>query len=264
MSKTIFLKESSFEIIKKLIIGEAVMPPKAPPPAPIFGKGDNYIGDIATLNKIKNLRVDRYKDYQLDDAWKAWKETGYDKNSKEYLNYLAFFKGFMFGPSGFLQHISYTLERLHAANDGVKRAPVQLHQAILDRKWVQSVNSNVNWKASESAKNVEAFHCFYVTVLKLYQNPAIWNDFFFNPAFNKYVKLYTDMMARIRLSVDKLKFLQILPKEEYVALNKFMGKLKELPDKAQVPEFNDNTVEKAFFNGDVDAEMNPELSTDDF
>lgn len=263
MSKTILLSESSFEILRKLMIKEAVTPTKTPPPSPIFGNKDNYVGDLKTLSNIPNLRVDRYKDYELDNAWNAWKETGYDKNSEEYSIYLGHFKDFMFGSGGFLQHLSYTLERLHMANSNGRHSQVQLHQAILDKKWIQSVHNNREWKVSEANKNVEAFHCFYVTVLKLYQNPAIWNDFFFNPLFHEYVKLYTDMMSRIRLSVDKLKYLQILPKEEYVALNKFIGKMKELPDKTQVPEFNANTNQDAFYTGDM--ESGDEIfSTDDF
>ena len=132
---------------------------------PVFGKGANMVNYkpyITTISKIQNLHSDRYKDYELEEAWNDWKKTGCDKNSQEYFIYISKFKNFMFGMGGFLRNLSYVGDRLNGP----------LHSLLLDPKWVNSLNGKPNWKYSDlnSGEGGDEFHCFYTTVLKLFQN----------------------------------------------------------------------------------------------
>ena len=172
MQKTIILNENTFKKIKQLIIKEAVTQ------APKFGTkvGINYKPYLDSMQKISNLHTDRYKDYELEEAWNAWKNTGFNKNTEEYAIYVAKFKAFMFGGGGsrgFLGNVSYVIDRLGGS----------LNSFLLDPKWVSSLNKTPNYRYSDlnSGKEGDEFQCFYTTILKLYQNPSIWNDFFFNP-----------------------------------------------------------------------------------
>jgi len=206
---------------------------------PIFGSGShavNYKPYIDSINKIQNLHTDRYKDYELEEAWNDWKNTGFDKNSQEYFIYLSKFKNFMFmgaedGGNGFLRNVSYVADRINGP----------FHTFILDPKWIASLNSNPNYKYSylNSNKIGDEWQCFYTTVLKLYQNPAIWNDFFFNPVFKEYAQKF--FRARDRLSdlfkknpeEYKATYSKILPIKEYAELNKFVGIIDKIYDEAK-------------------------------
>ena len=166
------LSEQKLNIFLSKMLNEAVQP--------TFGNGSssiNYKPYLDSISKIKNLHNDRYKDYELDEAWNDWKNIGYDKNSQEYYIYVSKFKNFMFGTGGFLRNLSYVGDRLNGP----------LHSLLLDPKWVSSLNGKPEWKYSNlnSGEGGDEFHCFYTTILKLFQNPAIWNDFFFNPLFSK-------------------------------------------------------------------------------
>ena len=182
MQKTIIINENAFKKIQNIILKEAISS------GPIFGKGrslTNYKPYLDSISKIENLHTDRYKDYELENALNDWKNTGFDKNSDEYLIYLSKFKNFMFGTGGFLRNINYVADRLNGP----------LHSLILDPKWVQSLNGKTSWKYSDlnSGQNGDEFHCFYTTILKLFQNPAIWNDFFFNPVLSEYKAIYDNI-----------------------------------------------------------------------
>ena len=227
MKKVIILNENSFKKIKRLIIKEAITN------APIFGTRDNYAGHLSTLNKIANLHVDRYKDYDLEKSWKNWESTGFDKNSKEYYIYLSNFKKFMFGGdgenNGFLANVSFVVDRLGGS----------LHHFILSQEWVSAVNSNPNYRYSDLGTNKgEEWQCFYTTILKLYQNPAIWNDFFFNPVFKEYAQKFFKIRDKLSdiFKGDpegyKATYLQILPKKEYAELNKFVGIIDKVYNEA--------------------------------
>ena len=77
---------------------------------PTFGNGShtiNYKPYIDSISKIENLHSDRYKDYELENAYNSWKGTGFNKNSDEYKLYISAFKKFMFGTGGFLRNLSY-------------------------------------------------------------------------------------------------------------------------------------------------------------
>lgn len=212
MKKTIILNENAFKKIKMLLIKEAVTNS-----GPLFGKHDDYTGLLGTLSKIENLHTDRYKDYELEESWKNWEKTGFDKNCQEYNIYLSNFKNFMYG---FLDNVSFVIDRLGGS----------LHHFILSREWVNAVNSNPHYRFSDDKTNKgEEWQCFYTTVLKLYQNPAIWNDFFFNPEFKDYAQKFFKIRDKLSdlFKGDpegyKATYSQILPKKEYAELNKFVG-----------------------------------------
>lgn len=229
MKKTIILSENTFKKIKRLIIKEAITN------APMFGKHDDYTGHLKTLEKISNLHTDRYKDYELEESWNNWKNTGFNKNCKEYNIYLSNFKRFMFGGKegenkGFLGNVSYVIDRLNGP----------LHSFILDPNWVNAVNNTPNYRYSDlkSTKEGDDWQCFYTTILKLYQNPAIWNDFFFNPEFKEYSQRFFKIRDKLsdlyKQNPEEYKatYTQILPKKEYAELNKFVGIIDKAYDKA--------------------------------
>lgn len=226
MKKTIILSENSFKKIKSLFLNEAFQNTQ------LKDFIDNYIGDIKTLEKITNLRNDRYKDYALEEAYNNWKSTGFNKNSEEYMIYNSNFKRFMFGRNGLLTHISYTCDRL-TTKDG---KPLKLDQIILDKDWVKSAFGSIDWRYSDLDKNTssEEMQCFYTTILKIYQNPVIWNDLFFNPLFKEYYEKFLNIRKKLTKSFItdmeyyKRNYAKILPVKEYGALNAFAGAIKEV------------------------------------
>ena len=135
---------------------------------PSFGNGRrsiDYSGVFKELEKVPNLHNDRYKDYELEDAWNNWKKVGYDKNTQEYLIYVSKFKNFMFGSGGFLRNLSYVTDRVNGP----------LHSLLLDFQWSASLVRTKDWRYSDlnSGQGGDEFHCFYTTILKLFQNPIL-------------------------------------------------------------------------------------------
>lgn len=225
---------------------------------PVFGNGShaiNYKPYINSINKIKNLHVDRYKDYELEEAWNKWKNTGFDKNTQEYFIYVSRFKNFMLGTGGFLGNISYVCDRLNGP----------LHSLLLDPKWVTSLNGKPDWKYSNlnSNENGDEFHCFYTTILKLFQNPAIWNDFFFNPLFSNEKKKYDDIRSKITnaLKTNKELYSQLLPMDEYRKLNFFMNEINQETKKI---EKGINCKPELFYNQETNNINNLLGDEDDF
>lgn len=224
--KNIKIKEEKLKLFVSQILNETNYP--------TFGNGShtiNYKPYIDSIAKINNLHSDRYKDYELEDAYNNWKNTGYDKNSDEYVIYISKFKNFMFGTGGFLRNLSYVADRLNGP----------LHSLLLDPKWVSSLNGKPSWKYSDlnSGEGGDEFHCFYTTVLKLFQNPAIWNDFFFNPLFStekgKYDsirKKITDIMKSNKESYET-QYKPLIPLEEYKQLNFFMNEINQETKKVE-------------------------------
>ena len=106
-----------------------------------------------------------------------------------------------------------------------------LHSVILDPKWSQSLINKKNWRYSDLGTNSggDEFHCFYTTILKIYQNPAIWNDFFFNPAFSEMKGKYDSIRAKITALIKnnreawETQYKTLLPLKEYKELNLFMN-----------------------------------------
>jgi hypothetical protein len=259
------IKENKFGLLlSQMLIKEDVTK------YPVFGKGANmvdYKTFINTLSKIQNLHSDRYKDYELEEAWNDWKQTGYNKNSQEYFIYTSKFKNFMFGMGGFLRNISYVIDRLSGP----------LHSQILDPKWVMALNGKPDWKYSNlnSSEGSEDWQCFYTTILKLYQNPAIWNDFFFNPIFKEYAQKFfkirdklSDLFKEDQISY-KTNYSPLLPTKEYAELNKFVGVIDKIYDKARKNVIGweirnrANQKEDLFYNQETNSINNIEVNDDD-
>lgn len=245
------------------VVNEAITPK-----APVFGNGRSrvdYTSVLGNLSKVGNLHTDRYKDNVLDAAWRAWGNVGYDKNTDEYLKYRQAFINFMFGKygditnesgsEGFIHHIKYTLER-------IQNAP--LHSMILDPKWSESLVKTNNWKYDSSYMGGDEFNCFYTTILKIAQNPAIWNDFFFNPLFSKYKGMYDAARKKVSdgLKVNREEYLSILPTTEYKELNMFMNEMNKETKKI---EKGMNCHPERFFNPNekISSDDNPFADVDD-
>ena len=249
--KTIKIKESKLRLFASQILNEATYP--------TFGKGASFVDYkpyIEMLSQITNLHEDRYKDYELDEAWNNWKQTGCNKNSEEYLIYLSKFKNFMFGTGGFLGNISYVIDRLGGP----------LHSQILGPKWVTAMKDKKDWKYSNlnSAEGSEDWQCFYTTVLKIYQNPAIWNDFFFNPLFEAYKKKFDKVVeqidAQINLDYNRYKTLYhpLLP-PEFSKLKNFIKGIEVIDGKI---EKRNNCHPELFYQGEV-YDRSMEMGDDD-
>lgn len=228
MNRKIRIREDKFKLFLSQMLDEAKQV------APVFGNGrytTDYSPVFKELAKIENLHTDRYKDYELEDAWNDWKNTGYDKSSDEYTIYISKFKNFMFGNGGFLRNLSYVADR----TDG------PLHLAILDNQWSRSLVGTKDWRYSDlnSGNGGDEFHCFYTTVLKLFQNPAIWNDFFFNPIFANEKAKYDSIKAKINniMKTNKesyeTQYKPLLPMEEYRQLNMFMNEVNQETKKVE-------------------------------
>ena len=226
--KKINIRENKLNIFLSQILKEAIQK------APVFGSGrhtTDYSPVFQELAKIENLHTDRYKDYELEDAWNDWKNVGYNKHSNEYLVYLSKFNNFMFGSGGFLRNLSYVADRTNGP----------LHLAILDNQWSRSLVGTKDWKYSDlnSGSGGDEFHCFYTTVLKLFQNPAIWNDFFFNPVFAKEKAKYDSIKEKITYIMKTNKesyetqYKPLLPMEEYRQLNLFMNEINQETKKVE-------------------------------
>lgn len=220
------INENKINLLLKEIINEDNYP--------TFGNGShaiNYKPYLNGMSKISNLHTDRYKDYELEESWNNWKKKGCDKNSEEYYIYISNFKKFMFGTGGFLRNLSYVGDRLNGP----------LHSLILDPKWVSSLNGKPNWRYSDlnTGEGGDEFHCFYTTVLKLFQNPAIWNDFFFNPVFANDKGKYDSIRAKITniMKTNKesyeTQYKPLLPMDEYRQLNFFMNEINKETKKVE-------------------------------
>ena len=235
--KNIKIKEEKLRLFVSQMLNEVNYP--------TFGNGSNSINYkpyIDSISKIENLHKDRYKDYELEEAWNNWKAKGYNKNCDEYVIYISKFKNFMFGNGGFLRNVSYVADRLNGP----------LHSLLLDPKWVTSLNGKPNWKYSDlnSGEGGDDFHCFYTTVLKLFQNPAIWNDFFFNPLFANDKRKYDNIRVKITsiLKTNKEQYIQLLPIDEYKQLNYFMNEINQDTKKI---EKGMNRKPEMFYNQDA-------------
>lgn len=246
--KKISISENKFRIVLSQILKEAIQK------APVFGSGrhiTDYSPVFQELAKIENLHKDRYKDYELEDAWNEWKNVGCDKHSNEYFIYISKFKNFMFGNGGFLRNLSYVADRTNGP----------LHLAILDNQWSRSLVGTKDWKYSDvnSGNGGDEFHCFYTTVLKLFQNPAIWNDFFFNPLFAKDKAKYDSIRIKITNIMKSNKesyetqYKPLLPLEEYKQLNFFMNEVNQETKKV---EKGLNCKPELFYEPQFDSEDN--------
>ncbi len=205
MKKTIILNENTFKKIKKLIIKEAV---KQNPY--IFGTGgkDDYTKILSSLEKVPNLKIDRYKNYDLENSYKSWEKTGFDKNSYEYVEWGNNLKSYLSFLSGGIEFV---------LNDKVKRINMNRPQWVfLDPSWIEDVVTK--------NKDNEKHQSIYCLILKLSQNKVVWNDLFFNPIFEE----LKNEISEIRKFVGKAiginpNLKSLLPIEQYRELTKFIN-----------------------------------------
>ena len=205
MKKTIILSENAFNKIKRLMVQEAI---KSNPYA--FGPGgkDDYTRKLPSLDKVANLKVDRYKDHDLENSYKLWAETGFDKSSYEYIEWGNKLKSYLSFLAGGIEFV---------LNDKVRRINMNRPQWVfLDPSWLEDV-------VIRNQEN-EKHQSIYCLILKLSQNKVVWNDLFFNPIFED----LKNQISEIRQFVGKaigvnpnLKLL--LPLEQYRELTKFIN-----------------------------------------
>ena len=200
MKKVIF-NESAFNAFKRCLVNEI-----AKPNPYIFGTEKiDYKRKLDDLAKVSNLKVDRYKDYKLEDAYKNWADVGFDKSSNEYKvwcgNLISFLKYLESG-------IFYVLE------DRVKRiGTARPHFVFIDPIWINNVVRD----------NKEEYQGVYCLILKIYQNKPMWNDLFFNPVFDDLKTAFLEIKKYVGTQIAKNPNIKLLlPIEEYREINMFM------------------------------------------
>lgn len=200
MKKVIF-NENAFNAFKRCLVNEI-----AKPNPYIFGTDKiDYSNKLKALANISNLRTDRYKDYNLEEAYKNWSDIGFDKSSNEYKvwsgNLISFLKYLESG-------IFYVLE------DRVRRiGDARPHFAFMDSSWVENVVHD----------RKEEHQGIYCLILKIYQNKPIWNDLFFNPLFDDLKNAFTEIKQYVVGQIAKNPNIKLLlPLEEYKEINMFM------------------------------------------
>lgn len=200
MKKVIF-NESAFNAFKRCLINEIA---KSNPY--IFGTDKiDYKSKLNALANISNLRVDRYKDYKLDDSYKNWADVGFDKSSNEY-------KVWCGNLISFLKYLESAI--FYVLGDRVKRiGDARPHFAFMDSSWVE----NVVHDRKEEHQGV------YCLILKIYQNKPAWNDLFFNPVFDDLKNAFMEIKQYVGSQIAKnLNIKLLLPLEEYKEINMFM------------------------------------------
>lgn len=202
MAKIIF-SENTFRTFKKLLVNEIIVP-----------KGISFCTNpkheleykqrLKDLEKVSNLRTDKYKDYNLEETYNEWAENGFSKDSEEYKSWCGNLKAYM----------NYIAKGIDFVKGKIKRnGDAAPYLAFIDPVWIKAM-----------IKNSDDFQGIFCLTLKIYQNKVIWNDLFFNPIFED---LKNDIKS-IRSFANKLKFLDkkyelLLPIEEYNEIGKFMS-----------------------------------------
>lgn len=228
--KKIIFNENSFIKFKKHVIKEAIVSTQY-----LFGtEKHNFKIELDALSKISNLRTDRYKNYDLENAYEEWGNTGFDKSSNEYRIWCGNLQSFM-------EYIGKSI--YYVLTDKVERAgSTRPHYAFLDPEWVKKVVRG----------GQEEHQSIYCLTLKLYQNKVIWNDLFFNPIFND----LKEALKKIRGFANKQKILNpnfklLLPIEEYNEIGLAMKPENAKPELFYEPISETNNTHKDNFN-DVD------------
>lgn len=247
MKKTIILNENTFKKIKRMMIREAL----ASKPNPlVFGRRerDDYRGRIPNLEKIANLKVDRYKDHELERLYEEWGKVGFNKLSFEYvafanrlIHYLNFLK----------DGIKWVVEdKVIRINDACP------HWAFLDPDWADNVIG-----VKEENEQHQSIYCL---ILKLSQNKAAWNDLFFNPIFSD----LKDGIVKVRQYVSKqlgknMNLKLLLPIEQYKELTKYLNDpSSEKPERFVNPNELPEIVNK--LRGSAPGESNVAADDDEY
>lgn len=207
--KKIRLSENTFNAFKKCLIGEAIQPNPY-----LFGtRQEDYKQRLADLSKISNLRVDRYKDYDLENSFKEWANVSFDKSTNEYKAWCGQLKKY-------LDYLGSSI--YYVLTDKVERVgDARPHYAFIDPVWVESV---VHGKKEEH----QGIYCL---TLKIFQNKVVWNDLFFNPVFNDLKEAYMKIKSFVASQIAKNPNIKLLmPLDEYKEINKFINSNDAKPE----------------------------------
>ena len=215
------LDEHKLSILKELMLQEAQGPDYW---------SNKFKQELDFLNTHPQIRESKYKWNNLENAYKAWEGTGYDKNSREYRVWGVYLKKWI----GFFdRHLHFLLQKKDRCGD------MASYQVIFDPKWVRD----------GITKNKEEFECYYTTLLKLCQNKEVWNDLFFNPMFenvrNSFIELKDWVVGKI------MEFKSLLPLAENKEVATYLRTAKPNPELFYTEEGNNND-EPVEMDGDVD------------
>ena len=202
MRKIIF-SENTFRTFKKCLVNEIIIP-KGVTFCTSQKHELTYQQRLKDLDKVSNLRTNRYKNYELEEVYQKWAENGFSKDSEEYRIWCGHLKSY----------IDYIATSIDFVKGKIKRngntAP---YLAFIDPQWVTAM-----------INGGDDFQGIYCLTLKSYQNEVIWNDLFFNPIFENLkndIKVIRSFATKTKL-MDK-KYELLLPLEEYNAIGKFMS-----------------------------------------
>lgn len=218
MKKTIILNENSFNKIKRLIIKETINSNPY-----LFGTAqENYKNILEGLNKVHNLKTDRYKDYNLEETYNKWADTNFDKSSGEYLAWCGSLKQYIEYLNGGIEFV---------LNDKVRRIGLKkAYWVFIDPAWANDVIYN-----HESEKH----QSIYPLILKIYQNKPMWNDLFFNPVFENIKKDFFEIRQFVGQALGQnMNYKLLLPINEYKEITKFINSNDVKPELFYTPPQN--------------------------
>lgn len=226
--KTIKLTESKLRKIIQIGLNELYNSPNKE----VYWNGKYQLSQIKRyLDSAPDLRVDRYKEADLEYVYDEWEKVGFSKDSEEHAILHSIIERFM----EYLEYsVFYTLKRVSEMND----------TKVLDPKWAISIKKG----------GKEEFQCFYTLILKIYQNRAIWNDFFFNPEYKEMADTYKQNAQMVRQNLNHYR--EILPLKEFNELNMFYMGYNPQTKKLEGEGFNkreDRFHDKDYFKSkDID------------
>lgn len=190
-----------------------------------FGRDIYSAANLAALKSIPN---NVFTNTKLENAYDEWVVSEKDSTTKEYGDFCNAMEYFM---DVTLNGIIQSIENKRG------RKAVPFHYLILDPQWmrlaIQGADRLRDTEGNEG-KNT-GFRCLYTLILTIYQNPAVWNDYCFNPTFEKYRTFVSSMVSQA-LNLD-IKYKQIMPLKELKEINMFKA------DKS-------NENEKLWYNDD--------------
>ena len=203
MKKTIILNENAFKKIRSLIIREAAATDQY-----YFGTSRVYYKPyLDKLSNMGNLRVDRYKDDKLAEAYNNWAGVNFDKSSYEYIAWGNALNEYMKYLAGGIEFV---------LNHKVKRIGLggKFYWVFIDEDWVKMIDDTNDYKDKE---------CIYPLILKIYQNKPMWNDLFFNPLFSDMKNKFMEIKQFIGSAIGKYPNVKLLlPMEEYREINNYI------------------------------------------
>ena len=211
MKKTIILNENAFKKIRGLIIKEASAFDQY-----YFGTSRKFYKPILEkLAGMKNLRVDRYKDYGLQEAYDKWAATNFDKSCYEYTawgNALTAYMKFLSGGIEFV--LNHKVLRIGLGG--------KYYWVFIDEDWADMIDDK---------NDVNDKECIYPLILKIYQNKPMWNDLFFNPLFSDMKNNFMQIKQFIGEAIGKYPNVKLLlPIEEYREINKYINSGEAKPE----------------------------------